>query len=115
MLVLGSDRIMHELTCPECCYSSLQKVKANLWKCEVCGTVFDFSKLRKVFGKCLGREFTQDFIEELLVCTRVERAPKLGERGWRWVGKHGTLYTLDAGNGWHVIVSSITHERNTKT
>jgi len=52
----------------------------------------------------VGRQFSEDFIDELLGGAQLKRAPKLGERAWRWVGKHGILYTIDVGNSWHVVV-----------
>jgi len=46
--------------------------------------------------------------------------PKLGERAWKWTGKHGILYTLDTGNGWHILmkgqkVTSKSHRSNVKS
>jgi hypothetical protein len=52
----------------------------------------------------IGRQFQEDFINELLGCVKPEPFSKLGERAWRWTGKHGILYTLDAGNGWHIVM-----------
>lgn len=92
------------LTCPECCNDELHKLNADVWVCERCGTKFDFAKLRKILGELTGREFTDDFIRELLGDARGEVARGLGERGWKWSGTHGVLYTLDVGNGWYYIV-----------
>lgn len=52
----------------------------------------------------VGRQFSEDFIDELLGKARPERAVELGERAWKWTGKYGILYTLDTGNGWHVLM-----------
>jgi hypothetical protein len=52
----------------------------------------------------VGRQFQEDFIDELLGCAKPEPFPKLGERAWKWTGKHGILYTLDAGNCWHLVM-----------
>lgn len=55
----------------------------------------------------VGRQFQEDFIGELLSDAKSETFPKLGERAWKWTGKHGILYTLDAGNGWHVVIKGV--------
>ena len=52
----------------------------------------------------VGRQFQEDFIDELLSDAKPEAFPELGERAWKWTGKHGILYTLDAGNGWHIVM-----------
>lgn len=91
------------LTCPECCYVTLQKVKGNL-KCEFCGTTFNLDKLRNVLNSLVGRQFQEDFIDELLGGAKPEPLPKLGERAWKWTGKHDILYTFDMGNGWHLVI-----------
>jgi hypothetical protein len=54
----------------------------------------------------VGRQFQEDFIDELLNGAKPVAFPKLGERAWKWAGKQGILYTLDAGNGWHVVMKS---------
>jgi hypothetical protein len=59
----------------------------------------------------VGRQFQEDFIEELLGCVEPEPFSKLSERVWRWVGKHGILYTLDAGNGWHIVMKGQKYDR----
>ncbi|MCD6248022.1 MAG: hypothetical protein J7J17_00995 [Hadesarchaea archaeon] len=92
------------LTCPECCCVDLQKVRKNKWKCETCGTTFDFERLRRVPDLLVGRQFQEDFIDEFLGGAKLEHCPELGERAWEWQGKHGTLYTLDVGNGWHMVM-----------
>jgi len=100
-----ADRVFKlELTCPECCYLSLRKIKENLWECESCGTSFNFRRLRNALDMLVGRQFQEDFIDELLSDAAPERFPKLGERAWKWTGKHGILYTFDSGNGWHVVM-----------
>lgn len=103
---LGSDRIAVQmaLTCPGCCYFALQKVGKNRWECEVCGTLFNFTKMRNSLEALVGSQFQEDFIEELLGDAKPEAFPDLGERAWKWTGKKGTLYTLDSGNGWHVVL-----------
>ena len=101
------------LTCPECCHVALQKVKRNSWECEVCGTLFDFEKLRSVLDALVGRQFQEDFIEELLDDAGAEHFPQLGERAWKWEGRHGTLYTLDVGNGWHMVMKGSNKNRRT--
>ncbi|MFH1821109.1 MAG: hypothetical protein ABH852_01530 [Methanobacteriota archaeon] len=53
----------------------------------------------------MGRLFQGEFIEELLLEAKPKTFPQLGERAWKWTGKHGTLYTLDTGNGWHVVMN----------
>ena len=93
-----------ELSCPTCCFNSLQKVRGDEWKCEFCGTSYNFSELRNALDALVGQQFPEDFIDELLGNARLERNPELGERGWRWIGRHGVLLTLDIGNGWYVIV-----------
>ncbi|MEM4972934.1 MAG: hypothetical protein QXR87_04380 [Candidatus Hadarchaeales archaeon] len=92
------------LTCPVCCGDALRKVERNIWKCLDCQSSFDFDRLRERLADLVGQEFTEDFIDELLGKTKFERCPRLGERGWKWRGKFGVLYTLDVGNGWHFIV-----------
>jgi hypothetical protein len=52
----------------------------------------------------VGRQFQEDFIVALLNDAKTEVFPKFGERAWKWAGKHGVLYTLDTGNGWHVVM-----------
>lgn len=93
-----------ELTCPQCCYNSLEKIGRNRWRCGNCGTSFDFNKLRKSLCDLVAHEFTEDFIHELLGNPDLKRHPKLGERGWKWTGRYGILYTLHTGNTWHLIV-----------
>jgi ribosomal protein L37AE/L43A len=97
------------LTCPECCHVTLQKVKENQWQCEVCGTSFNFNMLRNALDALVGRQYSEDFIDELLGKTQLEGAPKLGERAWRWAGKHGILYTFDIGNSWHLVIRGQKH------
>ncbi|MDI6642650.1 MAG: hypothetical protein QMD95_01125 [Candidatus Hodarchaeaceae archaeon] len=82
----------------------MRKVKENRWECEFCGTSFDFKRLRDALDMLVGRQFQEDFIDELLSDAKPEAFPKLGERTWKWTGKHGILYTLDAGNGWHDVM-----------
>lgn len=94
------------ITCPECCGVALRKMKGDLWKCEFCGTSFDFGKMRNALNMLVGRQFQEDFITELLDDARPRPLPALGERAWRWTGKHGTLNTLDAGNGWHTVMEA---------
>jgi len=108
------------LTCPECCCVALREVKENRWKCEYCGTSFDFGRLRNVLDMLVGRQFQEDFIDELLSDAKPMAFPKLGERAWKWTGKHGVLYTLDTGNGWHILmkgqkVTSKSHRSNVKS
>jgi hypothetical protein len=92
------------ITCPECCGVALRKVKENRWGCEFCGTSFNFGKMRNALEMLVGRQFQEDFIDELLGYAKPEAFPELGERAWKWTGKHGILYTLDTGNGWHVVM-----------
>jgi len=103
-----------ELTCPECCFDTLRKTRGNRWNCKVCGTSFDFDKLRNALDKLVGREFTEDFIDELLGNAQPERTSELGERAWRWVGKHGILDTLDMGNTRHVVMKGMKSGRRSK-
>ncbi len=60
--------------------------------------------MRNALDMLVGRQFQEDFIDELLTDAKPEPFPELGERAWRWAGKHGILYTLDTGNGWHVVM-----------
>jgi hypothetical protein len=92
------------LTCPECCFDALQKIRKDQWKCKECGTSFNFAEMRRCIGALVSCQFQEDFIGELLGDAKLKAFPKLGERAWRWDGKYGILYTLDAGNGWHVIM-----------
>ena len=55
----------------------------------------------------VGRQFQEDFIDELLSDAKPEAFPEFGERAWKWTGKYSILYTLDAGNGWHVVMKSV--------
>lgn len=100
------------LTCPQCCYDALRKIGKNEWKCENCGTSFDLDKLRKSLDDLVGCEFTEDFISELLGNPNLKRCPKLGERGWKWMGKYGGLHTLHTGNTWHVIIKELGSSRD---
>jgi hypothetical protein len=109
-----------ELTCPECCYDALQKVRKNQWECEVCGTSFNFAKMRSSLDAFVGRQFQEDFIDKLLNDAKLVAFSKLGERAWKWTGKYGILYTLDTGNGWHIVikgqkVTSKSHRSNVKS
>ena len=92
------------LTSPECCCVALRKIKERIWKCESCGTSFDFGRLKNVLDLLVGRQFQEYFIDELLSDAKATAFSKLGERAWKWVGKYGILYTLDTGNGWHLVV-----------
>jgi len=60
--------------------------------------------LKNVLDLLVGRQFQEDFIDELLSDAKATAFSKLGERAWKWVGKYGILYTLDTGNGWHLVV-----------
>jgi hypothetical protein len=93
-----------DLTCPECCYVALRNVGKYKWECKECGTTFNLAKMRNMLDALVGRQFQEDFIDELLNDAKPVAFPKLGERTWRWTGKHGILYTLDTGNGWHVVM-----------
>ena len=93
-----------DLTCPECCYVALRNVGKYKWECEECGTTFNLAKMRNLLDALVGRQFQEDFIDELLNDVKPVAFPELGERAWKWTGKHGILYTLDAGNGWHVVM-----------
>lgn len=95
------------LTCSVCCHDAMEKVKEDLWKCEVCGTSFNFSKMRNSLDTLVGQELQENFIEELLEKVKPIRFPKFGERGWKWEGKYGILYTLDTGNGWHLVMKGL--------
>ena len=64
--------------------------------------------MRNCLNALAGRQFQEDFICELLDNAKLNTFPKLGERAWKWIGKHGILYTLDAGNGWHVVMKGQT-------
>ena len=97
------------LTCPQCCCTAIRRTKSNTWKCEACGTSFDFCKLRKNLHLLVGRELQEDFIQQLLLSTTVDHYPQLGERGYQWRGKHGIINTLHAGNGWHIVVEIVRH------
>jgi len=74
------------------------------WGCEECGTSFNLAKMRDRLNALVGRQLQEDFICELLGDPEPNAFPELGERAWKWTGKHGTLHTLDAGNGWHVVI-----------
>ena len=64
--------------------------------------------MRNCLNALAGRQFQDDFICELLGNAKLNTFPKLGERAWKWAGKHGILYTLDTGNGWHVVMKGQT-------
>lgn len=95
------------LTCSVCCCNTLRRIKKGLWECEVCGTSFDFNKLRNSLDKLVGQQLQEDFIEELLRKAKPIRVLKLDERAWKWKGKYGILYTLDTGNGWHLVMKAL--------
>ena len=97
------------ITCPECCYDALRKVKAHRWECEECGTSFNFAKMRNSLNAFVGRQFQEDFIDELLGDAVAKLFLELDERAWKWIGKHGILYTLDTGNGWHLVIEGQQH------
>jgi len=65
------------LTCPECCGVTLQMVKQNRWECEYCGTSFDFGRLRNALDMLVGRQFQEDFIDELLSDAKPESKAEL--------------------------------------
>jgi hypothetical protein len=92
------------LTCPECSFDSLKKIRKYKWECESCGTSFNFSKLRNVLDTLVGCQFSEDFIEELLGDGKPKVSPQFGERAWKWTGKHGIIYTFDIGNSWHLVI-----------
>ena len=85
---------------------ALRKVGKHEWRCEECGTSFDLAKLRSSLDLLVCRPLPDEFIEELLGHATLERAEELGERGYKWVGKHGTLYVVDSGNGWWTVLGA---------
>jgi len=102
------------LTCPKCAYLNVRKV-GKVWKCGTCGTSFDLRKLRKNLELLVGSVFADDFIEQLLRGAKLKRYLKLGERGWKWVGKYAELHTIDEGNGWYRVVRVIVKGRKGKS
>jgi len=93
-----------DLTCPECSYVALRRVKGSRWECGTCGTSFDFRKLRNALDSLVGRQFWGDFIDELLGDPETKDASEIGERGLKFIGKYGTLYALDIGNDWFLVL-----------
>lgn len=63
--------------------------------------------MRDVLDLLVGRQFQEDFIDELWGDAKPEAFPELGERACKWTGKHGILFTLDTGNGWHVVIKGV--------
>jgi len=51
-----------------------------------------------------GRQFSADFIDELLGGAKLDGAPEFGERGFKFVGKHGTIHASDMGNNWFIVL-----------
>ena len=97
-----------ELTCPECCYVAIQKIGRYRWECKVCGTSFDFVRLRNTLKALSGSQLPADFIDELLGGAKLERAPEFSERGFKFVGKHGTIHGIDMGNNWFIVLKGQT-------
>jgi hypothetical protein len=93
-----------ELTCPECCYVALQRIGRYQWECKVCGTSFDFVRLRGALKALSGSQFPADFIAELLGDAKLDGAPEFGERGFKFVGKHGTINAIDMRNNWFIVL-----------
>jgi hypothetical protein len=51
-----------------------------------------------------GSQFPADFIDKLLGGAKLESAPEFGERGFKFVGKHGTIHAIDMGNNWFIVL-----------
>lgn len=92
------------LTCPDCCYDALKRVKKHRWKCEECGTSFDLAKLRNSLDLLVCRSLPGEFISELLKDATLERAEEFGECSYKWAGRYGVLYVIDSGNDWWTVL-----------
>ena len=94
-----------KLTCPECCYVALRRVEKYKWECEECGTTFNLVKMRNSLDALVGRLLPGEFISKLLGDATLQAADEFGERGWKWVGRHGFLYAADCGNDWYAVLT----------
>jgi len=74
----------------------------------------ELRELRKNLELLVGSVLAYDFIEQLLGGARLKRYLKLGERGWKWVGRT-QLHTIDEGNGWCRVVRVIVKGRKGKS
>jgi hypothetical protein len=81
---------------------------------EVRGLWNELRKLRKNLELLVGSVLADDFMEQLLRGAKLKRYLKLGERGWKWVGRT-QLHTIDEGNGWYRVVRVIVKGRKGKS
>jgi hypothetical protein len=60
--------------------------------------------MRNSLDALAGRLLPEEFISELLGGDTLRPADEFGERGWKWMGRHGFLYIIDCGNGWYTVL-----------